>query len=80
MNSDESSHLTSNFVPLVPFNSTDPNGGDSLTGNLNIYYEVKIVRQRHVSEMVADFIQQSGDIAWILTSTALVLLMIPGVG
>ena len=45
MNSDESSHLTSNFVPLVPFNSTDPNGGDSLTGNLNIYYEVKIVRQ-----------------------------------
>jgi Amt family ammonium transporter len=38
-----------------------PTGGDSLTVNLNQYYE-------------------SGDIAWMLTSTALVLLMIPGVG
>ena len=50
------------FVPLYPFNQTGmPNGGNSLTQDLNIYYE-------------------SGDIAWLLASTALVLLMIPGVG
>ncbi|KAF7513380.1 hypothetical protein GJ744_009801 [Endocarpon pusillum] len=42
------------------FNNGDPNGGDSLTQDLNVY--------------------QSGDIAWMLTATALVLLMIPGVG
>ncbi|KXS95142.1 hypothetical protein AC578_5116 [Pseudocercospora eumusae] len=36
-------------------------GGDSLSQNLNDYY-------------------QSGDIAWMITATALVLLMIPGVG
>lgn len=50
-----------NHVPLFPYNGTTATGGDSLTENLNIFYE-------------------SGDIAWILTSTALVLLMIPGVG
>lgn len=36
-------------------------GGDSLTEDLNLYYN-------------------AGDIAWMITSTALVLLMIPGVG
>lgn len=36
-------------------------GGDSLTTDLNVFYN-------------------AGDIAWVLTSTALVLLMIPGVG
>ena len=36
-------------------------GGDSLTEDLNIYYN-------------------AGDIAWMIASTALVLLMIPGVG
>ncbi|KAF2842393.1 ammonium transporter [Patellaria atrata CBS 101060] len=50
------------FVPLETFgNNTDPNGGDSLNHNLNVFYE-------------------SGDIAWMITATALVLLMIPGVG
>lgn len=49
------------YVPLDPYNSTAPTGGDSLNQNLNVFYE-------------------SGDIAWLLTSTALVLLMIPGVG
>ncbi|KAK3700449.1 ammonium transporter Amt1 [Vermiconidia calcicola] len=49
------------YVPYVPYNGTTPTGGDSLTHNLNVFYE-------------------SGDIAWMLTSTALVLLMIPGVG
>ena len=50
-----------NYVPLDPYNGTTMTGGDSLTQNLNVYYE-------------------SGDIAWMITSTALVLLMIPGVG
>lgn len=40
---------------------TSPTGGDSLTEDLNVFYN-------------------AGDISWVLTSTALVLLMIPGVG
>lgn len=43
------------------YNGTGLDGGDSLTEDLNIWYE-------------------SGDIAWMITATALVLLMIPGVG
>lgn len=44
------------------YNTSSPiTGGDSLTEDLNVFYE-------------------SGDIAWMITSTALVLLMIPGVG
>jgi len=35
---DDPDHL--NYVPLVPFNGTKPFGGDSLTQNLNIWYEV----------------------------------------
>ena len=49
------------YVPYDAYNGTSPTGGDSLTQDLNVYY-------------------QSGDIAWMLASTALVLLMIPGVG
>ncbi|KAL7272585.1 ammonium transporter Amt1 [Rhizina undulata] len=51
-----------NYVPLVTvYNGTNANGGDSLSEDLNIWY-------------------QGGDIAWMMMSTALVLLMIPGVG
>ncbi|KAK5115985.1 hypothetical protein LTR62_000441 [Meristemomyces frigidus] len=49
------------YVPYLAYNGTKPTGGNSLTENLNVFYE-------------------SGDIAWMLASTALVLLMIPGVG
>ena len=49
------------YVPYVPYNGTIATGGNSLTQDLNVFYE-------------------SGDIAWMITSTALVLLMIPGVG
>ncbi|KAI8282415.1 hypothetical protein COL154_013096 [Colletotrichum chrysophilum] len=49
------------YVHLVPYNGSGPTGGDSLTEDLNIWYE-------------------TGDIAWMITATALVLLMIPGVG
>ncbi|KIV78635.1 hypothetical protein PV11_06268 [Exophiala sideris] len=49
------------YVPLEPYNGTSMTGGDSLTEDLNVYYN-------------------AGDIAWMITSTALVLLMIPGVG
>jgi ammonium transporter, Amt family len=51
-----------NSTVPIPFDAhDDPNGGNSLTQNLNVYY-------------------RNGDIAWMLTATALVLLMIPGVG
>lgn len=49
------------YITKVPYNGTGATGGDSVTENLNIWYE-------------------SGDIAWMITATALVLLMIPGVG
>ncbi|KAF7191449.1 Ammonium transporter 1 [Pseudocercospora fuligena] len=54
---------STDYVPLKPYpeNGTSLTGGDSLSQNLNLYY-------------------QSGDIAWMITATALVLLMIPGVG
>jgi Amt family ammonium transporter len=45
----------------ITYNGTEATGGDSLTDNLNVYYD-------------------AGDIGWMITSTALVLLMIPGVG
>ncbi|KAI9734906.1 MAG: ammonium transporter Amt1 [Cirrosporium novae-zelandiae] len=53
--------MSGNYVELDPYNGTIATGGDSLTQDLNVYYE-------------------SGNIAWMITSTALVLLMIPGVG
>ncbi|KAB8289688.1 hypothetical protein EYC80_010600 [Monilinia laxa] len=50
-----------NYTIHVPYNGTNAAGGNSLTDDLNIFYD-------------------AGDIAWMITSTALVLLMIPGVG
>lgn len=50
-----------NGAYTVEYNGTEATGGNSLTEDLNIYYE-------------------SGNLAWIMTSAALVLLMIPGVG
>jgi Amt family ammonium transporter len=53
---------TEPYVVLLPTPTDLPvTGGDSLTENLNLYY-------------------QTGNIAWMITSSALVLLMIPGVG
>ncbi|EHY56218.1 ammonium transporter Amt1 [Exophiala dermatitidis] len=49
------------YVPLEPYEGTSMTGGNSLTEDLNVYYN-------------------AGDIAWMITATALVLLMIPGVG
>ncbi|CAK7241462.1 MAG: ammonium transporter Amt1 [Sporothrix thermara] len=49
------------YVVRVAYNGSGKTGGDSLTEDLNIWYE-------------------TGDIAWMITATALVLLMIPGVG
>lgn len=33
---------STDFVPLIPYNGTEPNGGDSVTQNLNLYYEVRL--------------------------------------
>ncbi|KAK9479762.1 ammonium transporter AmtB-like domain-containing protein [Lipomyces japonicus] len=45
----------------VEFNSTEPTGGDSVTTNLNVFY---------------DF----GDVAYVLVSTCMVFIMVPGLG
>ncbi len=79
------------YVVKVPYNGTGPSGGDSLTENLNIWYEVGYVEDRPLLPAPHGiyqaprsdqrvFLVQSGDIAWMITATALVLLMIPGVG
>ena len=34
------------YVVKVPYNGTGPSGGDSLTQNLNIWYEVGYVEDR----------------------------------
>lgn len=34
------STVSTDYVPLVPYNGTIPTGGDSLTNNLNVFYEV----------------------------------------
>ena len=49
------------YTVLLPYNGTTETGGNSMTQDLNVFY-------------------QSGDVAWMITATALVLLMIPGVG
>lgn len=54
-------NLDHEYVVKIAYNGSGPTGGDSLTENLNIWYE-------------------AGDFAWMITATALVLLMIPGVG
>jgi ammonium transporter, Amt family len=56
---------------------TSETGGDSLTHDLNVFYNVRPLLTVHNSN--AHF-RQAGDIAWMITATALVLLMIPGVG
>ncbi|QKX55979.1 uncharacterized protein TRUGW13939_03078 [Talaromyces rugulosus] len=55
------SDSSGDYVLLVPYNGTIATGGNSLTDDLNLFYN-------------------AGDIAWVITSSALVLLMIPGVG
>ena len=69
------------------YNSTLATGGDSLTEDLNVYYEVcpalptYLLQADSILEMYTNTKSiQSGDIAWMITATALVLLMIPGVG
>jgi Amt family ammonium transporter len=69
-------------TPLEAFNNkTDPAGGDSQIYDLNVFYQVRTLQLRKLDFRVANTCsRQSGDIAWMITATALVLLMIPGVG
>ena len=69
-----------NYIVHVPYNESVPTGGDSLTQNLNVHYEVSGhgPQPRGKSQLTGRL--QSGDIAWMIAATALVLLMIPGVG
>ena len=66
----------------VPYNGTETGtGGDSMTEDLNIWYSVSNHNSPYTeSRVISANLSQSGDIAWVVTSTALVLLMIPGVG
>ncbi|KAF7562194.1 hypothetical protein G7046_g1950 [Stylonectria norvegica] len=71
---------------VAPYNGTGPEGGDSFDMDLNIWYEWGVVCLRPPSSRIVERPQadslrpQPGDIGWMLTATALVLLMIPGVG
>lgn len=65
-------------IYAIPYNGTTMAGCDSLTEDCNIYYEVWLLLRRSLESSTDN--SQSGDIAWMLTSSALVLLMIPGVG
>lgn len=69
------------YVPLeaFPTSGVPATGGNSETDNLNVYYEV-YTRPEIWFQTDADMREKSGNIAWVITSTALVLLMIPGVG
>lgn len=65
-------------TPLESFNNaTISTGGDSKLYNLNVFYDVSWSRAGLLNVGLMD---QAGDIAWMITATALVLLMIPGVG
>jgi Amt family ammonium transporter len=66
-----------NYTVKVPYNGSIMTGGDSLTSDLNIFYDVSLPPQDSPARSNT---LQAGDIAWMITSTALVLLMIPGVG
>lgn len=71
-------------VRVSSYNGTGPTGGDSLTEDLNIWYEVScfVPESKNLPQefVLTSVISKSGDIAWMITATALVLLMIPGVG
>jgi hypothetical protein len=47
MSSIDVDHL--NYIPLVPYNGSGPTGGDSLTEDFNIWYEVRATAQRFSS-------------------------------
>lgn len=68
-----------NYTTFVPYNESIPTGGNSLVQDLNVHYNVGSVYSSNGRYWLTTYIQ-AGDIAWMLTSTALVLLMIPGVG
>lgn len=77
------------YSTRLPYNGTSKTGGNSLTDDLNIFYDVSypaplvsLLTRLYVCLLVVKILiaPQAGDIAWILMSTALVLLMIPGVG
>lgn len=58
-----------------------PTGGDSLTQDLNENYDVQPSRDLGDTKGLANTTSgQAGDIAWVIVATALVLLMVPGVG
>lgn len=68
------------------------NGGDPLAEDLNVFYSVWFYQPHQDGETrlsparnrkmanIRFFSYQTGDFAWVMTCSALVLLMIPGVG
>ena len=41
-----------NYTLLVPYNGTDPRGGDSLTSDLNIFYQVSLFGAPRVRDRI----------------------------
>lgn len=72
-----------NYTVLVPYNGTTATGGDPMEIDLNVFYKVRSSSFHSVNavfEANLYLLFKVGDITWILVCTALVLLMIPGVG
>jgi ammonium transporter, Amt family len=59
-------------LPALKYNGTAPDGGDSSNPRFS--------GPDNVATFNVNLWYTTGDVAWVLTSTALVWLMIPGVG
>lgn len=83
-------------MSVAKYNGTAPTGGDSLTEDrmssnarlpsplsplhLHSSHPRNVITNQLLTKNAVNIYYASGDIAWVITATALVLLMIPGVG
>lgn len=82
-------------MSVAKYNGTAPTGGDSLTEDrmssnarppaltplhLHSSHPMNVIINKLLTKNAVNIYYASGDIAWVITATALVLLMIPGVG
>ena len=76
----EASVASLDYIPLVPYNGTEAQGANPLLFNVNVWYDVSLLFPGRYRDTKDSSCKQAGDMAWMIMATALVLLMIPGVG